>query len=132
MLYWKGFAEKFPKNKAFKVTLVCIGVSAPSQKHHPSFSLSPVLNRQTVQAPLFSQSPPPCRFFMKKLKSSSRKGGEEDWRRGGVHTMCISLFYVSHWSFIIQLLWVMINLWGYLVAIWYCCLNFMIACPRGN
>ena len=37
--------------------MVCIGVSIASQKH-PLFLAKPPLNQQTVQAPLFRQSPP--------------------------------------------------------------------------
>ena len=40
--------------------IVCIGVSTPLQKHHPLFFAkpNPLLNLQTVQAPLFRQFPP--------------------------------------------------------------------------
>ena len=48
--------------------IVCIGVStAPNP---PLSCQAPPLNLQTVQAPLFRQSPPLYRFFMNSLPKS--------------------------------------------------------------
>ena len=57
------------KNVSVSVSIVCIGVSTPFQKHHPFFLPSPLFNLEIVQAPLLKQFPPIYWFFMNPSKN---------------------------------------------------------------